>query len=347
MRRNSGVGILIPTCGRPALLRLALDSALRQEGSEVRIIVIDNAPTGEAESLVESLRDPRISYVANQENIGLPGSVNKGVALFPPAVGWVTVLADDDLLDPGFVRAAMGCAERTGARSVVDGHRIFIDKEGAKIRDAHRPAPAASAFGYIKARARFWRESYLTGVLFHREAFVKSGGYPVFSTGAGTDDAFIFSLALQDRLYHTDEAVARIRVHPEAESRNAAKALEHLKSISELEAYVLSKAEASGLFDRRQFANIRNVMRSYIAMTNDLLWNTRAGSAVVEEGPPKTEGIRQLCEVAKQGTFPFTARTHANAFLLGNTGLFLESYSAYRTFWRVVKLLNVLRMELE
>lgn len=343
---TSTVGILIPTCGRPALLRLALDSARRQEDAGVRVIVIDNAPTGEAGAFVESLRDPRISYVANPENIGLPGSVNKGVALFPPAVAWVTVLADDDLLDPGFVRAAMECAERTGARSVVDGHRIFIDKGGAKIRDAHRPAPAASAFEYIKARARFWRESYLTGILFHRDAFVKSGGYPAFSTGAGTDDAFLFSLTLQDRLYHTDEAVARIRVHPEAESRNAAKALDHLKSTSELEAYVLDKAEASGLFDRRQLLRLRKVMRSYIAMTNDLLWITRAASAVVEEDPPKTEGIRRLCEVAKEGTFPFTARTRANAFLLGNTGLFLESHSAYRTFWRVVKLLHVLRLEL-
>jgi hypothetical protein len=343
---TSTVGILIPTCGRPALLRLALDSARRQEGAEVRVIVIDNAPTGEAGGLVESLRDPRISYVANPENIGLSGSVNKGVSLFPPEVEWITVLADDDVLDSGFVRSAIGCAERTGARSVVDGHRMFIDKDGAKIRDAHRPAASASAFEYIKSRARFWRESYLTGVFFRREAFEKSGGYPVFSTGAGTDDAFLFSLALQDRLCHAQEAVARIRVHPEAESRNAARALDHLKSTSELEAYVLARAEASGLFDRRQIASLRKWLRSYIAMSNDLLWNARAGSAIVEEGPAKTEGIGHLCGVAKEGAFPFTARTRANAFLLARTGLFLESHPAYRTAWRIVKLLNILRMEL-
>ncbi len=337
-------GILIPTYNRVDLLRESLGSARDQTCRDVEILVIDNGSADGTAAFMESVGDARVRYVVNPENIGIGGSVNRGVRLFPPDVAWITVLADDDLLDPDYVRAALACVASTGARSVVDGHRLFIDGGGRKIRDANRPALETSAFGYIRSRARFRRESYLTGVLFSRAAFEKAGGYPVFSTGAGTDDAFIFALALLDRLHHAPSAVARVRIHSDAESRNASRALEHLKSTSELEAYVLAKAEGSGLIDRRELDSLRKWMRRYAAMTNDLHWNRRAASAAVDDGPARSAGVADLCAVAREGKYPFTARTRVNAYLLERAGLFLESRLPYRTFWRLVKLLNVARM---
>ncbi len=337
------VGILIPTFNRVSYLKMSLASALAQTHPRIEIIVIDNFSGGATGRAVSAFADSGVRYVVNPADIGMGGSVNRGVRMFAPEIAWVTVLADDDLLDPDFVRAALECAARTGARSVVDGHRIFIDAGGRKIRDANRPKLESSAFGYITSRARFRRESYLTGILFSRAAFEKAGGYPVFSTGAGTDDAFIFSLALQDRLHHAPAAVARIRLHAEAESRDASRALDHLKSTAELEAFVLARAEQSGLFDRRALDSLRKWMRSYVAMTNDLHW-VRSAAAAFARGSDGTPGIAPLRAVAKEGKYPFTARTRVNAYLLERAGLFLEPRLPYRTFWRVVKLLAVLRL---
>ena len=68
-------------------------------------------------------------------------------------------------------------------KSIIHSHRIFIDKAGHRIREAALSPQEETAVEYIKKRAHFKRETYLTGVLFNREAFLSINGYPVFATG--------------------------------------------------------------------------------------------------------------------------------------------------------------------
>jgi glycosyltransferase involved in cell wall biosynthesis len=98
--------IAIPTFRRPVLLQETLRSVLAQTDlSGVRIVVIDNDPesTGHEGLLaaMPELRDQNFQYRRNHENMGLFGNWNACVAAADTP--WVSVLNDDDLLDPVFV----------------------------------------------------------------------------------------------------------------------------------------------------------------------------------------------------------------------------------------------------
>jgi glycosyltransferase involved in cell wall biosynthesis len=244
---SATVGIVIPTFNRREYLRLALESVLAQTHEDLEVLVMDNGSTDGTPKAMASVRDPRVRYVVNPRNLGMAGSINAGMRLLSDRVSWCTVLADDDLLDPGFVRCALERAAESGAASVVDGHRVFVDPAGARLRDAVAAPLEQPALDYAEARAPLGlRETYLTGVLFHRRAFDAVGGYPTFTTGLATDDALIFALALRDRLVHAPAAISRVRLHPEAESLSPQGALDKLTSMDEFCDFCVRTLEAHG-----------------------------------------------------------------------------------------------------
>lgn len=100
--------IAIPTFRRSLLLQETLRSVLAQTDlSAVRVVVVDNDPesTGHLALLdaMPELRALNFRYLRNHENVGLFGNWNACIAAADTE--WVTVLNDDDLLEPAFVAA--------------------------------------------------------------------------------------------------------------------------------------------------------------------------------------------------------------------------------------------------
>ena len=178
--KSDTVGILIPTFNRCHYLANALNSAREQTYSNLEIIVIDNGSIDGTAEVMAGGSDPRVRYVVNEKNIGMIGSINRGINLYSDAVEWCTILSDDDFLDKDFVKNLLHTAVISEAKSIVHSHRIFIDKQGSKIREALLSPREETAFEYIKMRAKFKRETYLTGVLFNRKSFLEIKGYPAF-----------------------------------------------------------------------------------------------------------------------------------------------------------------------
>lgn len=100
------VTIGIPTYKRADLLAEAVQSALAQGFARpVEILVVDNDPDSRgAEDLLERLPELRrhaFRYYVNRENVGVFPNWNRCIEL---ARGeWVTILNDDDLLDPNYL----------------------------------------------------------------------------------------------------------------------------------------------------------------------------------------------------------------------------------------------------
>src|SRR5512132_3122266 len=87
--------IIIPTHNRPHLLAGAVESALAA-GSNIEVIVVDDASTDETASVCTSLRG--IKYVRLERNQGVAGARNVG--LLASCGEYVTFLDDDDLRLP-------------------------------------------------------------------------------------------------------------------------------------------------------------------------------------------------------------------------------------------------------
>lgn len=89
------VSIIMPTFNRPHLLARAVASAM-QAGTDVEVIVVDDASTDSTASVCASL--PGVKYVRLERNQGVAGARNVG--LLESTADFIAFLDDDDLRLP-------------------------------------------------------------------------------------------------------------------------------------------------------------------------------------------------------------------------------------------------------
>ena len=92
----SKISLIIPTFNRPHLLPRAVESA-RHAGSDVEVIVVDDASSDNTASVCAALRN--IKYLRLDHNQGVAGARNVG--LLESSGDFIAFLDDDDLRLPG------------------------------------------------------------------------------------------------------------------------------------------------------------------------------------------------------------------------------------------------------
>ncbi len=332
------VGILIPTCNRLHFLKLVLQSVFNQSYKEIEVIIIDNSLAAEVPEFISSTKSTRLQYVRNEQNLGLLGSINKGVRLFSPEVAWCTILPDDDLLDKDFIAAMVAMQAECAAQAVIHGKRVLIGGSGEVIREA-LPAPRfESAVDYLKSRAELRRETFLTGVFFSRQAFEAIGGYPQFATGMATDDAFIFALSLQDRLVYAEHAVACIRMHEGAESHDT-RSCRHLAALLDFKNYVIRAFDeygaAHGEPEIRQPASLAVLLEKYVGILASSFWLRDVKHIVNSRDSGAEAALETLCGLVPGAPVAFSLRVRTSVALKNTFGFFPEWYLVYRAFWEL------------
>lgn len=130
------VSVCIPTYKRPALLCIAVRSALEQEYAPLEIVVSDDSPDDSAGAEIEALRAATrvsIRYRRNEPNLGQSANVDQ---LFRDARGtYLILLHDDDVLLPGAVARLMAPVLHDPRVRVAFGRQQYIDEEGATLVD--------------------------------------------------------------------------------------------------------------------------------------------------------------------------------------------------------------------
>jgi len=337
------VGVLIPTFQRKTYLDEALKSVGEQTYDNIEIIVIDNGSTDGTAAFMSSISDPRIRFIVNETNIGMIGSINKGINLFSDKVEWCTIVSDDDLLDKEFIKNTLHTAIATAAKSIVHSHRIFIDGQGNRIREAALSPPEETALDYMKMRAYSQRETYLTGVLFNRTMFNEINGYPAFSTGLASDDAFIFALSFKDRLVFDHHAIAYIRLHEGAESLNCSDSMKKLDTIKQFSEYCERVTKESIAFNKRQLRYFEHAFKRYLRGLYSYWWIQIAHCDFNQENRYH-EQLSDLISLVKENRDNFTFRVKFAVAFRGLTGIFPEASRVYRTCWDyIIKIHQLLR----
>lgn len=81
MSDSPKVTVLMPVYNSAGYLREAMDSMLAQTFRDFELLIMDNASSDGSAAIVASYTDPRIRYVRNESNLGLPASLNRGLRL--------------------------------------------------------------------------------------------------------------------------------------------------------------------------------------------------------------------------------------------------------------------------
>ena len=134
----SKVSVIIPTHNRPALLPQAVESA-RAAGTNVEIIVVDDASTDATAEVCGSL--PDIRYVRVERNQGVAGARNIGI--FSSTGNYVAFLDDDDLRLPGSLDLQAAALDANPQAGFVSGAMIMADQNYQPTGEVIRPRPSS------------------------------------------------------------------------------------------------------------------------------------------------------------------------------------------------------------
>jgi glycosyltransferase involved in cell wall biosynthesis len=117
------VSVVIPTHNRPHLLPRAVESA-RAAGTEVEVIVVDDASTDATAEVCRNLSG--IRYIRVERNQGVAGARNIGI--FASTGKYVSFLDDDDLRLPGSLDLQVAALEANPEAGFVCGAMLMADQ---------------------------------------------------------------------------------------------------------------------------------------------------------------------------------------------------------------------------
>lgn len=132
--------VVIPAYNRADYLPQTVESALKQEGAEIEVIIVDDGSTDDTAAVCERHQNvwgERVRYVW-QENAERCVARNHGLRL---ARGeFVAFLDSDDLLRPQHVAACVAALREDPNAAAAYGDHGLVDAEGKVIRE-HVPRP--------------------------------------------------------------------------------------------------------------------------------------------------------------------------------------------------------------
>jgi glycosyltransferase involved in cell wall biosynthesis len=161
------VTTVIPTRGRPDLLRRAIDSALAQLNVDNRIIVVIDGPRDPAsEAVVSRYHDGTVS--------ALTFEVNQGPALCRMAgaraaqTDWIAFLDDDDHWHPDKLRRQLAAVPKGEAgRTIVSCQSHVVTPSGTYCWPRRIPRPGERVGDYLFCRHSLFKgESFLQASSF-------------------------------------------------------------------------------------------------------------------------------------------------------------------------------------
>lgn len=328
------IGIIIPTYNRVDVLKKAINSVLEQTYIDIEVIVMDDCGDAETTEYLKGLMDPRLSYIVNKQNLGLAKNINKGVANLSDKVAWCTILCDDDFYKKDCIDNLVKTAITTKAEAIVHNQIIFVDYNGEYLREARKPPYEESAVEFVKSRATFIKDRYLSGVMFSRKYFEQIGGYPVFASGMAADDAFVFSLSLRDRLVFSPESIVYIRIHSEAESQQLIDIKKHILALKQYREYCINNARLNNISGGKMFLLLVKYLNTHVQEMNFRLWT--GSIRQLNKVNPSLMRIqyKNLYKLGLKREFLFPVRVRLSSYTGLITGVCLENIGLYRNFWR-------------
>lgn len=211
------ISTLIPTYRRPALLRRAILSALAQEGPPLQVCVYDNASGDDTAAVVAELaaRDQRVRYHRHERNVG--GFQNFQHAIARVDTPLFSILADDDLLLPGFYARATADLAAAPEAALWAGLTVRATPDGTVYDAKNELWPREGLYRPPEGLLRMARglSPNWTGVVFRREV-VENVGLLDQDVGAPSDLDYLLRIAARCPFLLSKAPVAVYLLNPQA-----------------------------------------------------------------------------------------------------------------------------------
>lgn len=202
------IDVLVPVFNAATTLRAALDSILRQDRADLRLLVIDDGSTDASPDILAELArgDERV-VVRRQPNGGIVDALNHGLSLCQAAL--VARHDADDIADPHRLSTQIRYLDAHPDCVAIGAAVRHVDADGKPLGHIARRAPPAEADPeWAPAREPYIIHPFLTARL---DALRRVGCYrPV----AGAEDSDLY-WRLQEigRLHNPPDVLGDYRIH--------------------------------------------------------------------------------------------------------------------------------------
>ncbi|WP_050466434.1 glycosyltransferase family 2 protein [Herbaspirillum chlorophenolicum] len=165
------VSVVIPSYNRGHCIRESIDSVLQQTVQDIEIIVVDDASKDDTRAQVEAIADPRVRYLAHENNRGGGAARNTGIQA--ASAEFIAFLDSDDTWAANKLELQLAELERKGPDyGFVYTWLIGVDPRGRELWRFSDVLDGA------KVAALFMRNAVGTfsSVMVRRSALVAAGG---------------------------------------------------------------------------------------------------------------------------------------------------------------------------
>ena len=218
------VTIAIPTYNRSELLKTSLQSALAQDYSDFQVLVLDNASTDDTEAVVRSQADSRITYIRNETNIGIFRNWQRTVEV--NSSPYLTILSDDDILLPNFIRESVLALDNhphaglsVGQAGIIDINGVPVHVTGRELSD-NFPEGLIDGLEFIHqiVDGRKWI-LLSSAIMFRACALAAVGSLDAPHSQYMGDLNLYLRMAAQFDLFFIAKELAQVRYHVEQDSQ--------------------------------------------------------------------------------------------------------------------------------
>ena len=214
------VKVIVPCYDYAEHLPDCVDSILRQDGVEVRILVVDDCSPDDTPAVARRLMqsDERVEYRRNEQNIGLISSVNEG-QVWAEDGDYVVVLSADDMLAPGSLQRATSVMESNPRVGLVYGGvvRFESDRPLPRLGERWRGTKIWSGEDWIRIRCGIGHNCIASPEAVVRTSVQRKVGlYDLASHHASELNMWLRIAAVSDVAYVKGATQALYRIHRES-----------------------------------------------------------------------------------------------------------------------------------
>jgi glycosyltransferase involved in cell wall biosynthesis len=165
------ITVLMPVYNAEKHLAEAIESILAQTFTAFEFLIVDDASTDGSAGIIQAYNDPRIRYVRNEKNLGISGTLNRGIEL--AATEWIARMDADDISYPKRLEKQFRHTEAVPGCALVSCWTRVITEDKKELRTERYN----SRFYYYNLTFECW--IYHPTVLFRKSAVMDVGMYAV------------------------------------------------------------------------------------------------------------------------------------------------------------------------
>lgn len=215
IKSNPKISVIIPSYNHAQFVGEAINSVLQQTFQDFEILIIDDGSSDNSVAIIQTIDDPRIKFLVNEENHGAVYTTNKMIEL--ASGDYMALLNSDDMWEPAKLEKQIRFLEENKNYGAVFTQAKIIQEDGTLLED--RSHHYGSIFKQVNKTRFEWLYYFFDAgnalchpsILIRKEVYHGVGLYNPLMASLPDFDMWV-RVCLQFEIYVLPEKLVRFRI---------------------------------------------------------------------------------------------------------------------------------------